>query len=347
MKAKYIFQILPLLLAFSLAGCSQEDITSTEEANEYNVSLKFNGEIVSTESPLTRGTTTEDLIGVQVYQDGVEYAHGLFDNTDDININVFSDHKYKFIVTIVKNGKNNVYYYSLSKEYTGPGKTYEEDGYSKPFISYGKRLDRPSEYESGVVWGYTNTKLLNSFTYTDKGYSDKILGFGETTMTDGKTYSYPATDRFYGELDNFTPTEDGSVSIDLKRAAFGLKYEVSGVTDGAVTIKIKKSNNITFFENSTITADYESEEKIFTFSDVYSAWKYAKNGYTENITISASWARGVGITEDLGSKAVQIKRNVMNIIRLKLGSVDYDGNIGIEVEEETDMEEETVTGTLE
>ncbi|MBR3887450.1 MAG: hypothetical protein IKJ21_07615 [Alistipes sp.] len=49
----------------------------------------------------------------------------------------------------------------------------------------------------------------------------------------------------------------------------------------------------------------------------------------------------------MGSKTVQIKRNAMNIIRIKLGAVDYDGNTGIEVEEETDFEEENVTGTLE
>ena len=161
----------------------------------------------------------------------------------------------------------------------------------------------------------------------------------------GEEINYPETDRFYGEVDNYTPTENGSLTIDLKRTAFGLKYEVSGVTDGTISVKIANSSR-TFFKNTAITSEYESEEKIFTFYDVYSAWLYADN-YTESITVSASWARGVGITQDLGSKTVQIKRNAMNVIRLKLGSVDYDGNIGIEVEEETDMDEETVIGTLE
>ena len=316
MKAKYILQILPLLFVLGMTSCSKEESTSAEEAKEYNVSLKFNGEITTADTPLTRGTATNDLIGVQVYQDGTQYAYGLFDNIEDININLFSDHKYKFVVTVVKDGKNKI------------------------SSAYGDVVSPscPLNNQRDVF-----TYLKNEFTYTDKNY---YVGLGSGySYTKYGDYSYPETDRFYGEVDNYTPTENGSLTIDLKRTAFGLKYEVSGVTDGTVSVKIENTSRI-FFENTEITSEYESEEKIFTFSDVYSAWKYANN-YTESITVSATWARGVGITENLGSKTVQIKRNAMNIIRLKLGSVDYDGNIGIEVEEEADMDEETVTGTLE
>lgn len=320
MKAKYILQILPLLLVLCMTSCSKEESTSTEEAKEYNVSLKFNGEITTSDTPLTRGAATNDLIGVQVYQDGGIYAYGLFDNVDDININLLSDHKYKFVVTIVKDGKNK-----LQKSLSGY--------YQYPFWKGGNS-------SSGGV-----SDLTNIFEYDTSNVHFSSLANGKSNILKEGLVDYPETDRFYGEVDNYTPTENGSLTIDLKRTAFGLKYEVSGVTDGAVSVKIENTSRI-FFENTEITSEYESEEKIFTFSDVYSAWKYANN-YTESITVSATWARGVGITENLGSKTVQIKRNAMNIIRLKLGSVDYDGNIGIEVEEEADMDEETVTGTLE
>lgn len=325
MKAKYILQILPLLFVLGMTSCSKEESTSAEEAKEYNVSLKFNGEITTADTPLTRGTATNDLIGVQVYQDGTLFREGLFDNTEDLHINLFSDSKYRFVVTIVKDGKNIV---------VGKNNQFK-NGYYTPF---GYRLKSNGfDYPSDVN---------NEFEETSNRYFHG-LGSGRIRMTlsDYGDVDYPEADRFYGELDNYTPTENGEVAIDLKRTAFGLKYEVSGVTDGTVSVKIENSSR-TFFENTEITSEYESEERIFSFNDVYSAWKYANN-YTESITVSASWARGVGITQDLGSKTVQIKRNAMNIIRLKLGSVDYDGNIGIEVEEETDMNEETVTGTLE
>ena len=336
MKAKYILQILPLLFVLGMTSCSKEESTPAEEAKEYNVSLKFNGEITTADTPLTRGTATNDLIGVQVYQDGGIYAYGLFDNIDDISINLFSSNKYKFVVTVVKDGKNKI-----------NGST----SFGPPFRTYQKyQVVRPDESGYDTKYGYYYTKPNNEFQYKASWSLSNIgfenLGSGRTWMKNSQNdVYYPETDRFYGEVDNYTPTENGLLTIDLKRTAFGLKYEVSGVTDGAVSVKIENSSRI-FFENTEITSEYESEEKIFTFSDVYSAWKYANN-YTESITVSASWARGVGITQDLGSKTVQIKRNAMNIIRLKLGSVDYDGNIGIEVEEETDFNEETVTGTLE
>lgn len=329
MKTKYILQILPLLFILFIVGCSKEDIIPTDDAKEYNVSLKFNGEITTTDIPLTRGTATNDLIGVQVYQDGEEFAHGLFDNIEDININLHSDHKYKFVVTVVKDGKNKISY--------GDDSSYKSGGYGKPFISYGSY--RSSSSSHVYTNGYRSTPLMNYFKYSSTGYENGTLQSGQTST------AYPRVDRFYGEVENYTPTENGEVAIDLKRTAFGLKYEVSGVTDGTVSVKISNSS-CTFFENTAITADYQSEGEIFTFSDVYSAWKYADN-YTESITISASWARDVGINENLGSKTVQIKRNAMNIIRLKLSSVSHDGSIGIEVEEETGMEEENVTGTLE
>lgn len=322
MKTKYILQILPLLFIFSIVGCSKDDIISTDDTKEYNVSLKFNGEITTTDTPLTRGTATNDLIGVQVYEDGNKYAYGLFDNIDDININLHSDHIYKFVVTVVKDGKNK-----LSSNVSTPSSGWDDIGYGKPFFT-------------STTKGHNDRALFNpnniNFFKTDKYYALNYLGDGS---------GYPNFDRFYGEVDNYTPTENGVVAIDLKRTAFGLKYEVGGITDGTVSVTISNASR-TFFENKAITADYQSEEEIFTFSDVYSAWKYADN-YTESVTISASWARGVGINENLGSKTVQIKRNAMNIIRLKLSSVSHDGSIGIEVEEETGMEEENVTGTLE
>lgn len=315
MKTKYFLQILPLLFILFIVGCSKEDIIPTDDTKEYNVSLKFNGEITTTDTPLTRGTATNDLIGVQVYQDEEAFAHGLFDNIEDININLHSDHKYKFVVTVVKDGKNKLHQFN--------------NKYYLPFI-----FSANSSPQS----------VSKIFSYSASGELQG-LGKGRSNTADSGTHDYPATDRFYGEVDNYTPTENGEVAIDLKRTAFGLKYEVSGVTDGTVSVKISNTSR-TFFENTAITADYQSEGEIFTFSDVYSAWKYADN-YTESVTISASWARGVGINENLGSKTVQIKRNAMNIIRLKLSSVSHDGSIGIEVEEETGMEEENVTGTLE
>lgn len=323
MKAKYILQILPLLFMFSIVGCTKDDVPSTDEPKEYNISLKFSGEITATDTPLTRGEDANDLIGLQIYKDGKAWKYYIsrsIENFENYKITLHSDKTYKFVATMVKNGMDVI----GQLQYNG-----QPLGY--PFYN----IPLPSSQSD--IEGYYN----NDYNDDQGEYFKK----GKSTLKSGKDYNYPAADRFYGEVENYTPTENGVVAIDLKRTAFGLKYEVSGITDGTVSVTISNASR-TFFSNTAITADYQSEEEIFTFSDVYSAWKYADN-YTESITVQASWLRGVGINQDLGSKTVQIKRNAMNIIRIKLGAVDYDGNIGIEVEEETDFEEEHVTGTLE
>lgn len=318
MKTLKIFQILSLLIAAILCSCSKgESLGQEAEGEVYTVSLKLNGEITTSDSPLTRGTATDDLYGVLVLRlrtninDYIVDAYGLYDNIEDIKIKLKSSDTYKFVVTAVKDGKNVLYSYNISKTH-----------FSAP-------------YEMEV----TNTMKTGSNTAL-YGYFKK----GTSKLIDGKKYDYPETDRFYGEIENYTPIENGTVDINLKRVAFGLKYQVSGLTDGTLSVTINNSSR-TFFSESGISSDCTSQEKIFTFLDVYSAWQYA-DYYTERVTVSASWVRGIGITQDLGSKEVVIKRNKMNIVHIKLSTDETDNNLGIEVETDDSMDDEDVTVKL-
>lgn len=309
MKTLKLFQILSFVLGAILCSCSKEDAPIKEEDKFYTVSLKFNGDITTADSPLTRGTPTDDLYGLTVWQDGSLFGSGLYDNVEDMIVRLHSSKKYKFVVTAVKNGKNVIFS--------------DPDGYSYPFRDY-----------------YYHMKLSNKLEFSYSDYSNRF-GCGLSDMKDEETYSYPETDRFYGEVDNYTPTENGVVNMDLKRTAFGLQYKVSGVSDGTVSVTIKISGQ-TLFAKSNITTDYTSEEKVITFYDVYSAWLYADN-YTDKVTVSASWTRGNGITQDLGSKEVVVKRNRMNIIHIKLATEESGSNLGIETESDSDMNDESVT----
>ena len=317
MKTLKLFQILSLLLVATFCSCSKEDAPVQEEDKFYTVSLKFNGDITTADSPLTRGTATDDLYGLIIWQDGSIFGGGLYDNVEDMKVRLQSSKKYKFVVTSVKNGKNVIYN--------------DSGGYTYPFFYF--------DYNNNTIRKpmVLSNKLLNNIS------SDYYNSFksGYSNMKSGYSSHYPETDRFYGEVDNYTPTENGVVNMDLKRTAFGLQYKVSGVSDGTVTVTIKNSQQ-TFFEKSDITADYSSEEKVITFKDVYSAWQYADN-YTEKVSVSASWARGIGITQDLGSKEVIVKRNKMNIINIKLATDESGNNLGIDVESDSDMNDESVT----
>lgn len=303
MKILRLFQILSLLLVATFCSCSKEDTPIHEEDKFYTISLNFNGDITTSDSPLTRGTATDDLYGLMVWQNGSFFGGGLYDNVEDMKVRLQSSKKYKFVVTAVKNGKNVLY----------------DNGYNAPLQ-------------------YSLSNKLNSNRNCYSSFKS-----GRSQMKNKNYDYYPETDRFYGEVDNYIPTENGVVNMDLKRTAFGLQYKVSGVSDGKVIVTIENSDDIFFSES--ITADYTSEEKVITFKDVYSAWQYADN-YTEKVTVSASWVRGIGITQNLGSKEVVVKRNRMNIIHIKLATDESGNNLGIDVESD-DMNNESVTFPLE
>lgn len=325
MKILHKIGWLAALLVLLACG-GNETINGNEEPQvepqlkEYTVSLKMGGEVTTSESPLARAeTASDDLYGVEVtyYNENdsrCAFAHGLFDNVDDMKVNLLKGiTTYKIQVLLVKNGKNLIY---------------NNDGsYNKPFGS-----------------NYGGTPIMNKFNYAQgstSGYhSFDYLTEGEMSIADREKMKYPEASFYYGEVNNYTPEVNGTVDIDLKHTAFGLKYEVTGITDGTVSVTIS-NNERSLFSNSSITEDYTSEEKIIAFYDTYSAWQYADN-YTENLTVSVKWTRGVGVLEDKGSKTIQVKRNVMNVVRIKMSADDGSATFGITTEDDGSMTGETV-----
>lgn len=310
--------LLAAMFTFSACG-SDETIVGQEEPEkelkEYTVSLKLGGEITTSEAPLARAETeSTDLYGVQVSRkkDGEssykKFAYGLFDNVSDMKINLLEGSVYEFVIALVKDGKS-----FFSKD---------SDGYGQPF------------HKQSTSLKVEGTVLNNYFEYST---SWKMASLGNG-------YYYEA-DWYYGETKDYTPSVNGTVEIDLKHTVFGLQYEVSGITDGTVSVTIKNDKR-TFFTESGITADYTSEEKIIAFYDVYNAWQYADN-YTENLSVTVNWRRGIGVVQDLGTKTIQVKRNVMNIVRIQLGSNDGNAAFGITTEDDSSMTEESVDVPLE
>lgn len=313
---KIFDKIILFAVMFVFNACGNEEVIGSgkepeKELKEYTISLKMSGEVTTSDSPLARAETeSNDLYGVQVYMDknnsNMLFSAGLFDNVNDMKINLLEGYLYRFEILLVKDVKNKLYY---------------NGGYYEPFARlYGNPME-----------------CTNSFS-SNKNFDDLKCGIIKNV---NQTYiKYPELDWYYGYLDGYTPTVNGTVEIDLKHTIFGLQYEVTGITDGTASITIENDNRI-FFANSSIAEDYTSEEKIITFYDVYNAWKYADN-YTENLTVSVSWKRGVGVEQDLGSKTIQVKRNVMNVVRVKLGATDGNATFGITTEDDSEMKKESV-----
>lgn len=292
-----------------MIGCSQDEIENDQEDRIITVSLKLNGEISSNDSPITRTETdSQDLIGITVYKNGNssnnKFAYGLFDNLDNVTINLLAGAKYYFRCTLIKDAKNKLYKYSGSYSQT-----------CNPF------------------WGTKNGTFIylnEPFKYSTS-FSDNL--HQHVTDVNGSTRSCVDVDRFYGELDNYTPTVNGVVNIDLKRVSFGLQVKVTGITDGTVDVTVKhKDANVTFDSQTGIVANYESEAIMYCMYQTYSAWQYADADYQEPINVSVKWTRGVGVTEDLGTKTVNVKRNSMNIIHIKLTANGDGAAVGVREE---------------
>jgi hypothetical protein len=204
--------------------------------------------------------------------------------------------------------------------------------YTYPANSY-NRTNRLYYNSNGYTQFYSNSTSTSpsTSTYYNDFELSRIRG-GEIN-----DISYPTcTDWFYGEVNGYSPNgETATLDVVLRRTGFKLKYELSGVTDGEVTVKVYNGTR-TFIENTTNTASYESEEQFIAFSNTYSAWKYADD-YTENMTVAVTWKRSIGVTQNLGTKVIQVKRNCLNNIKITLGSDDKGAGLSLSTEAESSM----------
>ncbi len=359
---KAIIQIIIAAGIIFIFGCEKmTPIQSPEDGELIEVSLAITGDVIVEEYPLEHTksgeTDSQDLFGIQVYQNGEKYAYGLFDNITDMQIYLHTGSVYKFVCSYIPDGKIQLKNFTLDYEpssgndsgyccfysdyngykrrgaywYSGGLVTTVSyianffstekynvycHGFSYPYALY-KRL-HGTNYEYGhasqPIYVAIPVSVTNSFVYSDAESMDFLLG--DSVMQDFSRGNYPCMRRFYGESENFTPSGSNStVSINLKATFFMLKCRITGVSDGSASLVIKNDTK-TFVEENNIINSFETDAEYYCFQNVEDAWKY--DDYTENLTVSMKWMRGVGIEQDLGSQVIQVKRNALNTITIAL-----------------------------
>lgn len=286
-------------------SCSKEDKDAGGKESIYKVSLRIGGEITTDESPLTKAEENNMLFGISVFKDGAAFAYGLFDNIDNIDVFLLSGHSYTFKCTLIKNGKLCVLGSS--------------SGYYSPF-------SRPGN----------PTPLTNTFTYATNS-SMQVSKVTEYKSDHNGKYD---ADRYYCEISDYIPSVNGSVSLNLKHTVVGFKYSLLGLTDGSLAIKIKRSGDSNYIVNTSVNSSTESEGLILECNNVLSAYNYPDT-YTETATVSLVWTRGNNIVQNLGSVDVELKRNMMNCIRINLSSSSGEAQFGI-TQEADDMTTDSV-----
>ena len=301
-------------LSFTSCGSSSEisdDIingqTSTNPPKEYIVKLGLGGEITSTISPFTRTTTNTDLTGIQVYScpnDGkstayTNYAYGLFDTTSGINIKLLDGYKYKLECTTVMDGKDKL----LS----------DNKAYYTPFYINGVNCACP---------------ISNGFTYNTTDNMASISS-GNSFLKINNTqniYYHPNTDRYYGLVTDYVPSENSSISMNMVRAAYGVKIVTDNFKEGSLQVSMKNSPLL------TITYPTTEYQDIYSFN--YLSNCFTNLNYTEDIEVSANWVKPDGVSVPLDTKTVTFQRNMLTTITIKIQ--DNSVNNGVNISDNTE-----------
>ena len=281
-----IAMLLMLSLATSCENSSEQPNTPTEP--EYvTVSLGLDVKLDYEYEPLTRADENNDLYGIQVYSTPVpatenaewtKYAYGLFDNTDNLTIKLVRGYEYKFVASMVKDGKERV----------------QGDGnYGAPFTS------------EKIYNSYFSTPLSTSFIYGQLGMNlESMIAFG----------NYENAESYYGELAGYTPGDNESkATIELKRTSFGAKYKVTGdyAENGTLEILMKNAPQL----NLNLAEGNEISE-IYTFRNLRAAW--LDENYTETISVTFRVAYSDGTTDPLGAHDITFKRNTTTVVNIDL-----------------------------
>ena len=300
-----------LSLATSCDNPSEQPNTPTEP--EYvTVSLGLNVGLDYEYEPLTRAEENIDLYGIQVYSTPVpatensewtKYAYGLFDTTDNLTIKLVRGYEYKFVASMVKDGKNKV-------ECLADG-------------TYGEPFNHVYEQTSGSTV-YSNTPLSKSFIYGQLGMSLERIPF----------IDYLTAELYYGELEGYIPSDnDSKATIELKRVSFGAKYIAKGdfAENGTLEILMKGAPQL----NLNLAEGNEISE-IYTYKNVRDAWLDENYTVTESVTLRIAYSDGS--TAPLGTHNITFKRNTTTVVNVDL-SVGGDSGVGFVVTEECEMPE--------
>ena len=321
---KLLFSFIALSLA--CIGCQKAEDVKSVRGEEVLVSLNLTGDynVDVSQSPLTKASaSTNDAYAINVYydkegdgnQDDI-YAYGLFDNVADMTITLLSNHKYKFICTLVKDARNTLYF--------GQAFNNTYSGYAYPFHTTASNSTQ-----------ITNKFIIGTSTYFS-GLGDSNSHFASTTSPSTSNYSRYAegVNRFYGVTSGYEPVPNGTIDIYLKRTVFGARFVVTGLAEGYLDVTAKNSSEKAFYIGR-FTKNAEVEGTIYTFPSVSGVYSNDLP-HVANISLSYVSDRG-GLWNISQNKDIQFKRNVMTTVNIELNP-DLSGAVFSVTEEEMDAE---------
>ncbi len=325
---KLFFYLTPVLAAgLMLAGCQKSggDNVPKVDGDPVTVSLNLTGEfdVDVSQEPLTKAATSYDVYGINVYYDkdgdGTTddiYAYGVFDNVADMSITMLSNHKYKVCCTLIKNGRNTLYFgQAFDNAYTGYAYPFQTKASGSTLLN-NKFIIGTSTYLSGIKSGKAHIKATTS------------------PSADNATPN-ASVNRFYGETDQYEPVPNGTIEVYLKRVVFGAKFVVSGVKEGTLQVTCGE------FFDKTYSKDDSGSENIYSFTDIYTCWQKET---PITFTLSFKYTSDRGTLWDISqTQSISFKRNVMTTVNITL-KPDLSGGLFDLTEEPLDADNDINIG---
>lgn len=292
--------LLAAMTCFALSSCGGDSSVSPEptptptptEDEEFEISIGITGEVTVEESPLTRAIAAGDLCAITVKQGTANYAYGLFDGSSlsGLKLKVKKGYSYSFEATLVKSGT------TLLKK--------NGNNYGLPF----------------------SAAVGTAFTYSTSA-APYAMSSGKADLTSG-TFDHPVLDRFYGKTDAYNPERNGTVSINMRRAVYGLKFTTEDFVSGSLSISISGSPTVALAYPTTSTG-----EIVYSFGTVSSV--ASNDAYQENITVSVVWTKADNSTATIvSSKQATVKRNTLSTLNIKVNGT-ADSGLSITANETT------------
>lgn len=304
-----------LFMSVIFISCQPDKPEPLPGGPKYSIRLNIDRERTINEEnePLTmvKGVPY-DLYAVQIYKKGLnnnysKYAYGIFDNENDMFVELPAGATYKIEMTMVPDGASVI----------AKG---ENGGYLEPFATGG--------------FGAGPGKVTNEFKTSVSSYIVKLnSGYAVLGQSGGQQtgFNRPPISRFYGVVDNFTPDADTELTMELKWVCFGLTVVPEDFTEGTIEIEMESAPKL------TVTPDDPTAvtKKIFTFDHSLNSEDWTAPDYSESIPITVTWikADGTRVVFRPASTPTTVKRKQNKIFRIPCGDGPH-GNLTITKEDE-------------
>lgn len=329
---KKIIFILAFLIGI-ISSCSKTDIQKDIQNEKCVLSINPVGEITTSENPLTKSSYSRCYL-VQVNQNDTSYMMGLFSSLNGLKVFLHKGLRYTFKISAIYDV--NVETINSSSSFSSslsPNINVSSYDFICTMYNNGTWYNQKFKWNVGTGDPKVGTSYYSAMPPISFYKQFKFPNIGKAIIQEEQN-PINLTDWFYGEA-TFTPNgQYETLDMNFKRVGYKLKYELSGVTDGEVTVTLKTQSGKVLIQNTTNTETYSGDAIFVPYYDIASVYQNPSS-YFENLIVSVSWLRGIGVTQDLGSTTIQVKRNNLNRVRISLGNSDSGAAMNLSTEAES------------